>query len=77
MVQTKKGRGERGRGSRGVEAVHEHIERGGMGNGERRDRGGRGEEGKRAREESRPTGCCQVTVGRGLEEMLILRCTRT
>jgi hypothetical protein len=49
VVQTKKGRGERGRGSRGVEAVHEHIERGGMGNGERRDRGGRGEVSKRKR----------------------------
>lgn len=56
----------------------------GEGNEERQDRGGRGEESKRARareeedgEASNPFysesgifGCCQVTLGQSLEEML-------
>jgi hypothetical protein len=53
----------------------------GEGNGERRDREERGEKGKRIREskeganssfytESGISGCCQVTVGWSLKEML-------
>ena len=86
VVETEKSRGrgrKRQRQRRGKEAGHDHMERGGKGNGERRD-GEKGEESKRREEkqeseegasgpfhtESGTPGCCQVTVGRSLEEML-------
>jgi hypothetical protein len=76
VVEAEKGGGrerERERERRGIETSHEHVKRGGEGNGERGDRG------KRAREEganspfyseSGTPGCCQVTVRQSLEEML-------
>ena len=61
--------------SREVEAVHEHVKKEGGGEW--------GERGKKARERGEASspfysksgipGCCQVTVGQSLEEMLTLR----
>lgn len=63
--------------SRGVEASHEHVERGRHGMG-RKEEGVRGQrEGKKEEGASSPfyresviSGCCQVTVGRNLDKIL-------
>jgi hypothetical protein len=79
VVETEKGK-ERGAERREVEAAHEHMERVGRGMGveETEGEGGKRVRGQESEEgasspfynESGIPGCCQVTVGQSLKEML-------
>jgi hypothetical protein len=75
VVEAEKGKEREGRGGRRVEASHEHVQREGGRNRERRNIEGREEERGEVTNipfytESIIPGCCQVTVGQSLEEML-------